>query len=626
MVKQTIALTFTLLTWTALVGVRADGDDAPPNIDDIAAPTSEPAKAAPINELSLKQSRVADRYARLEELLRKLSEFEQAENPNRAKLLEQAFEQSKNKLTKKELDAVVDRLRTNRLKLALDGQQRAKTDLLELFELLKSEDRGQRIKDEQQRIKEYIKEVERLIRIEQSLRGQNEGGVDADKLAQAQGKAADRAGNLAKEIQQNEAGGKSPAGSKPGESSGDNKGQSEGDQKGDSEGKSKGDSEGKSKGDSEGKSKGDSEGNSKGDSEGKSKGDSEGKSKGDSEGNSKGDSEGNKKGDSEGNSKGNSEGDSKGDSEGDSKGDSQGDSKGDSSGGGKSGDSKSQPSENKAEENPVRKRIQAAEEKMRDAQRKLEEAKRKESIEDQRKAEEELKLAKKELEEILKQLREEEVDRMLAMLEGRFRKMLERELRVYESTKRIDRIPAAQRSNEINIETGQLSDEQHKIAIEASRALVMLREEGSSVAFPETVEQMYDDMEQVSRWLAEVRVGRLTQELEEEIIDSLDYLIEALVKAQQDPSDQKPPPPGQQPPGPPPEQPLVDQLAEMKMIRGLQERVNKRHTRYAQLLDDPDDPLGVTDDPEMRSALERLAERQATVHRITRDIVLGKNE
>ena len=42
-----------------------------------------------------------------------------------------------------------------------------------------SEDRSDRLKSEQQRIKEYIKEVERLIRLEKSLQGQTEGGADA---------------------------------------------------------------------------------------------------------------------------------------------------------------------------------------------------------------------------------------------------------------------------------------------------------------------------------------------------------------------------------------------------------------------------------------------------------------
>ena len=79
---------------------------------------------------------------------------------------------------------------------------------------------------------------------------------------------------------------------------------------------------------------------------------------------------------------------------------------------------------------------------------------------------EQLEVNVKELEEILRQLREEEIERVLAMLEGRFRQMLERELRVYEGTKKLNRIPAAQRGNEVDIQAGKVSIEQHKIAIE----------------------------------------------------------------------------------------------------------------------------------------------------------------
>ena len=165
---------------------------------------------------------------------------------------------------------------------------------------------------------------------------------------------------------------------------------------------------------------------------------------------------------------------------------------------------------------------------MRDAQQKLEEAKRKESIEDQRKAEDELAKAKKELEEILKQLREEEVERMLAMLEGRFRSMLERELKVYEATRLMATVQAGLKEGETNseleINTAKQALEQRLIAREADNAYNMLLDEGSSIAFPETVLQMSEDMKQVSERLNQTKVGRLTQELEEDIIDTLGYI------------------------------------------------------------------------------------------------------
>ena len=62
------------------------------------------------------------------------------------------------------------------------------------------------------------------------------------------------------------------------------------------------------------------------------------------------------------------------------------------------------------------------------------------------------------------------------------------------------------------------------------------------------------------------------------------------------------------------------------MIRSLQLRVNSRTRRYAQLLDDFDDPIGQATESELKQAIEKLAEREEKIQQITRDIVLGKNK
>ena len=277
-------------------------------------------------------------------------------------------------------------------------------------------------------------------------------------------------------------------------------------------------------------------------------------------------------------------------------------------------------------QDPVQQRLKAAEEKMKDAQLKLEQARREESVQDMEDAERELAQARKELEEILRQLREEEIGRTLAMLESRFRKMLEAEIRIYESTKRLDRTVPEQRRGEYLIQTGKLGVQQREVATDADRALTLLLDEGTSIAFPEVVEQMRDDMIQVSGRLSEGNPGRITQEIEEDIIDTLDYVIEALVQAQQDLQEQQQSPPQQSPPMDPGDMPLVDQIQELKMIRGLQYRINKRHQRYSRLLDDPDDLLGESSDPDIQEALQKLADREDKLQQITRDVVLGKNQ
>jgi hypothetical protein len=66
-------------------------------------------------------------------------------------------------------------------------------------------------------------------------------------------------------------------------------------------------------------------------------------------------------------------------------------------------------------------------------------------------------------------------------------------------------------------------------------------------------------------------------------------------------------------------------LAELRMVRALQMRVNTRTQRYARLLDDMDDPVGQATERDLVDALGKLAERQERIHQITRGLVLGKN-
>lgn len=615
--------------------------------------TSESVSAA--DELALQQSKVADKYKRLEDLMLKMASMEEASNPRRAALLRRALEQSKERLTKAELDAVVKLLNQKQLKRALDGQGEVQTDLKALLELLMSEDRSDRLKSEQARIKEYIKEVERMIRLQKSLQGQTEGDGDAKSLAKQQGELAGRAEDLAKKIKENEEGAP-PQESKEGEKAGEEGSPEKGSEGKNAEGKS---SEGKSGKDDPGKGDASKNEAGKGDpsKEGSQKSDSDkdnpkkgepGKGnpeKDDPEKGKQGESpegkngEDKKPGEEEGKKAEDMPGESP-ESEGSegeegqnkpsekSKG-----SKGKKGKDGKPSEGKSgepsqdqqQPEEQQAE-NPARKRIEQAEQKMRDAQKKLEEAKRKESAEEQRQAKEELEKAKAELEEILRQMREEEIARALAALEARFRKMLEMQLKVYESTRRLDLVTAENRGETYVVQSGKLGFDERKIAIEAQKALTLLKEEGSSIAFPATVEQIHEDMNSVADRLAETKVDDITIGYEEDIIAALEEMIDALQKAQQDQEKKKQQQDQQQQQQQQEDdQPLVDEIAELKMIKSLQERVNKRTTRYARLLEDDQDPVGQANAAELVDALKKLGDRQREIFRITRDLVLGKN-
>lgn len=267
---------------------------------------------------------------------------------------------------------------------------------------------------------------------------------------------------------------------------------------------------------------------------------------------------------------------------------------------------------------PMHKRVEAAQERMKEAEAKLKEAERLGATEKQEEAIRELQVAKAKLEEILRQLREEEIERMLAMLEARFRKMLEMQEEVYEGTVRLDKVPSAERTHNHEIEASRLSGKESQIVVEIDKALLLLRDDGSAVAFLEASQQMREDMQQVVERLAQTKVDQMTQSVEEDIIAALKEMIEALKKAQKDKDKKKA---GPQQPGQQQDPPLVDVLAELKMIRALQMRVNTRTARYSKMVEGEQ-----ADSAELVDALKGLAEREQRIHRVTRDLQMGKNQ
>src|SRR6188508_3419749 len=92
-------------------------------------PVRESGGAGTADELALEQSRVADKYAKLEQLMLKMAELEGLTNPKRAQLLTRAVEQSKERLTKTQLDTLVRMLNQKQLSRAIAGQTTVQTDL-----------------------------------------------------------------------------------------------------------------------------------------------------------------------------------------------------------------------------------------------------------------------------------------------------------------------------------------------------------------------------------------------------------------------------------------------------------------------------------------------------------------
>ncbi len=261
------------------------------------------------------------------------------------------------------------------------------------------------------------------------------------------------------------------------------------------------------------------------------------------------------------------------------------------------------------------------------ARKKIEENKRPEAVPEQTKAIEKLIEAQKELEKRLKQLREEELERLLANLEARVAKMLQMQIEVYESTKAIDGIvqkSESKKPEKAEIQKSQVqADRETEIIAEANKTIEILKQEGSAVAFPRVFEETVIDMTRVRERLNQARVAKDTQLMEQDIIDSLKEMLEALKKAQQDLQQSKgsPPPPGAG--GPPPEQKLLDEIAELKMLRNLQMKVNDRTKRQG---NEVKDAAEQTNDPQIKVELKDLANRQVKIEEMARDIATGKNK
>ncbi|HBN76436.1 MAG TPA: hypothetical protein DD473_11580, partial [Planctomycetaceae bacterium] len=286
--------------------------------------------------------------------------------------------------------------------------------------------------------------------------------------------------------------------------------------------------------------------------------------------------------------------------------------------------SEQEPSESKPQEKTEptagKEEIESAIEKMQKAIEELKQKNKDKASREQDRAIAELEKAKAKLEEILRQLREEEQKIMLAALEARFRKMLQMQLTIRKASGQIEEIEEDKRLPRHRARSIQLARDEQDIVVEADKALIILREEGTSVAFPEAVLQLREDMRVVSERLNEFKVDELTIAIEDDIIEALEEMVEALRK-ELEKLDEKKKKQGEQKQGEQPDPALVDLIAELKLLRSLQYRVNRRTKQYGRQIDGEQ-----AADAELLELLDELSIRQARIQRATYDLSTGKNE
>ena len=535
--------------------------------------------AAP--DLARQEAQLSERFSRLELLAGRLAELSKATQPRRAELLRQLVSKSREEELPERFGVIVEALEQERLTEATADQSELEIQLQKMLELLLQEDRDRQLESERKRIARYLSEVNKLIRQERGIKARTAGGDKEPELAEDQARTAEAAGELGERIAQTEG----PAT----ENSAAKKSAAE---------KSAGEpSDGKSSDSPPGESQ--SEGSKSPESKpGESQsGESKSGKTSDSE-SPAGEPSGGKSGKSQ-KSSGSPSPPSGGSSE--------------PSEGESSDEQQEEPTDRAA------KNLRQAQERMQQAEERLKKDQSQEAIEEQEAALRELEQAKAELEKILRQLREEEMERMLVMLEARLRKMLEDQNAVYEQTIHLEKTFVKVPEHEQEIASATLARKEDQIVTQADRALLLLREDGTSVAFPEALQQAQEDMRTVADRLRSVKSDEITQGLEEDIIATLEETLAALQQALKDLREKKSSP--QQGNSPPGEQALVDQLAELRMIRALQNRVNRRTEFYATQIE------GVrTEDVELQKLLDNLSQRQEHIFHATRDLHQGANQ
>jgi len=269
------------------------------------------------------------------------------------------------------------------------------------------------------------------------------------------------------------------------------------------------------------------------------------------------------------------------------------------------------------------KRLEAARSRMQQAKEKLNDVKPKAARKDQEEALAELEAARAELEEILRQLREEEIERLLVKLEARVRDMLRAERMILRGIQQLRSNAAERTQREQELESTRLGSEQNLVTATITRALTLVRDDGSAVAIPEALQQIREDSTMAAGRLKKSDYSQFTQGIIEDLVVSLEELLSALERAEREQQDKQQQGQARGRPAKPGEQPLVDKIAELKMLRILQTRVNGKTSRFSALLNEGSEQASET---ELIDALGRLAQRQERVERAAHDIATGRTE
>ncbi|MFO0224661.1 MAG: hypothetical protein ACK56E_15200 [Planctomyces sp.] len=289
-------------------------------------------------------------------------------------------------------------------------------------------------------------------------------------------------------------------------------------------------------------------------------------------------------------------------------------SEGEKSGGQKSGGQKSGGQKGQ-QQTPGCESLQEAEKRMQQALEALQQQQREQALKEEDAAIEELQKAAEKLEEQLKQLREEEKEMMLASLEARFQRMLIVETQIHEGTTALAAVP---QKDWLELSYGrcrELAQQQTELARECAQTVLLLREDGTSSAILLAAEDIQADMNSVAEWMQQSNVSELTISVQRDILESLKQLVETMQREMQQMQERQQQENQQQQQGQQ-QSPLVDLIAEIRMLRNLQLQVNRRTKRVDDLLEGASDSERAT----LLKQVSELAERQQKLFESAKDL------
>ena len=534
-------------------------------------------------QLKNDQQAVSGRYARFERLLSQMADMLGHEDPARAELLRRAVSQGREQGIAPELEAIANTLDKADYGAAREKQVAVTKSLQALLKLLQSEDRRSSVEKERERLKGVLKDVRNAIAAERAARAVAQNSEAPSNAAPEQQKALNRTDKILQQIHEHD---QVDEGAETGNDSASEDGQpSEQAEASGSGGESQAPQQ--DGGDSDeadqkhGKqSEGDPSPNSEGEPSGKDR--NSGQPSESASPQPGGSSQGSRPSPGQGGSKPSS-------------------------------------GQSESEQTPGTEQLEDARRQMEQALEQLQQQERDKALEAQDQSIAELQKAAAQLEKTLQQLREEEKEMVLASLEARLQRLHAVQSQIHELTVDLAKTPRDEWLDNSVSQCRELAQQQTDLTQECSQTTGLLREDGTSVSILVAVEDIEVDMDTVAERLRQTKVAALTQSVQTDIIESLKQLIEATQREmeemkseerqqqQQQKSQQEKPP-------------LVELMAEIRVLRSLQVRVNRRTRQIHELMLEGD----AGDRGDLSEQLSRLAERQTRLRESA--LELGKRK